>query len=164
MTILKVNNSFYEKFQYNVNSAIKDLQKEFGQQFSTSQSVREQHTSTTTVHKSELPDGVVFAYNKNDVQKTVRICHEHGCPIIPFGVGSSLEGHLNANFGGVSIDMNNLNNIIEVHPEDSTVTVQPGVTREQLNTYLRDTGLFFSYRSRCECVYWWHDIHKGVRD
>ncbi len=144
MTILDVkNSSFYLKFEYNTNSAVEALKKEFGQQFSVSKSVREQHTSTTTVHKPELPDGVVFAYNKEDVKKTVKICHEHGCPIIPFGVGSSLEGHLNANFGGISIDMNNLNNIIEVHPEDSTVVVQPGVTREQLNTHLRDTGLFF---------------------
>ncbi len=144
MTILDVrNNSFYSKFEYNINIAVEALKKEFGQQFSVSKSVREQHTSTTTVHKPELPDGVVFAYNKEDVKKTVKICHEHRCPIIPFGVGSSLEGHLNANFGGISIDMNNLNNIIEVHPEDSTVVVQPGVTREQLNTHLRDTGLFF---------------------
>ena len=144
MTILDTkNNSFYSKFEYDTNSAVAALKKDFGQQFSVSKSVREQHTSTTTIHKPELPDGVVFAYNKEDVQKTVKICHEHGCPIIPFGVGSSLEGHLNANFGGISIDMNNLNNIIEVHPEDSTVVVQPGVTREQLNTYLRDTGLFF---------------------
>ena len=144
MTILDVkNSSFYSKFEYNTNSAVEALKKEFGQQFSVSKSVREQHTSTTTVHKPELPDGVVFAYNKEDVKKTVKICHEYGCPIIPFGVGSSLEGHLNANFGGISIDMNNLNNIIEVHPEDSTVVVQPGVTREQLNTHLRDTGLFF---------------------
>ena len=144
MTILDVkNSSFYSKFEYNTNSAVEALKKEFGQQFSVSKSVREQHTSTTTVHKPELPDGVVFAYNKEDVKKTVKICHKHGCPIIPFGVGSSLEGHLNANFGGISIDMNNLNNIIEVHPEDSTVVVQPGVTREQLNTHLRDTGLFF---------------------
>ena len=144
MTILDINNnSFYNKFDYNVEKAVEALKKEFGQQFSISKSVREQHTSTTTVHTPELPDGVVFAYSKEDVQKTVKICHEHGCPIIPFGAGSSLEGHLNANFGGISIDMNNLNNIIEVHPEDSTVVVQPGVTREQLNTYLRDTGLFF---------------------
>ena len=61
MTILEVNNSFYEKFQYNVSSAISALEKEFGQQFSTSKSVREQHTTTTTVHERELPDGVVFA-------------------------------------------------------------------------------------------------------
>ena len=144
MTILDINNnSFYNQFEYNIENAVEALKKEFGQQFSISKSVREQHTSTTTVHTPELPDGVVFAYTKEDVQKTVKICHEYGCPIIPFGAGSSLEGHLNANFGGISIDMNNLNNIIEVHPEDSTVVVQPGVTREQLNTYLRDTGLFF---------------------
>ena len=144
MAILNVNdNSLYNSYDYKISSAVEALKEEFGQQFSTSTSVREQHTSTTTVHKSELPDCVVFAESKEDVQKIVKICNEHGCPIIPFGVGSSLEGHLNANFGGISIDMNNLNKIIEVHPEDSTVVVQPGVTREQLNTYLRDTGLFF---------------------
>jgi D-lactate dehydrogenase (cytochrome) len=137
------DNSLYDNQTYNISSAVEALKTHFGQQFSTSGSVREQHTSTTTAHKSELPDGVVFAENKEDVQKTVQICNEYGCPIIPFGVGSSLEGHLNATFGGISIDMNNLNKIIEVHPEDSTVIVQPGVTREQLNTYLRDTGLFF---------------------
>jgi len=146
VAILNVNdNSLYNSYEYKISSAVEALKKEFGQQFSTSASVREQHSSTTTVHKSELPDGVVFAESKEDVQKIVKICNEHGCPIIPFGAGSSLEGHLNATFGGVSIDMNNLNKIIEVHPEDSTVVVQPGVTREQLNTYLRDTGLFFSY-------------------
>ena len=144
MAILNVNdNSLYNSYEYKISSAVEALKKEFGQQFSTSASVREQHSSTTTVHKSELPDGVVFAESKEDVQKIVKICNEYGCPIIPFGAGSSLEGHLNATFGGVSIDMNNLNKIIEVHPEDSTVVVQPGVTREQLNTYLRDTGLFF---------------------
>ena len=74
MTILEVNNSFYEKFQYNIKNAVEALKKEFGQQFSTSVSVREQHTSTTTVHKPELPDGVVFAHSKEDVQKTVKIC------------------------------------------------------------------------------------------
>lgn len=137
------DNSLYDNQKYNITSAVEALKAHFGQQFSTSGSVREQHTSTTTAHKSELPDGVVFAENKGDVQKTVQICNEYGCPIIPFGVGSSLEGHLNATYGGISIDMNNLNEIIEVHPEDSTVIVQPGVTREQLNTYLRDTGLFF---------------------
>lgn len=70
MTILDVkNSSFYSKFEYNTNSAVEALKKEFGQQFSVSKSVREQHTSTTTVHKPELPDGVVFAYNKEDVKK-----------------------------------------------------------------------------------------------
>lgn len=144
MAILNVDdNSLYDNKKYNISSAVEALKSHFGQQFSISNSVREQHTSTTTAHKSELPDGVVFAENKEDVKKTVEICYEHGCPIIPFGVGSSLEGHLNATFGGISIDMNNLNKILKVYPEDATVVVQPGVTREQLNTYLRDTGLFF---------------------
>ncbi|MDC0227510.1 FAD-binding protein [Alphaproteobacteria bacterium] len=126
-----------------IKLCLEKLKNDFGQQFSSSKSILEQHTHTMTIHKSELPDGVVFAESKEDVQKVVKICHEFKCPIIPFGVGSSFEGHLNAPFGGISIDMNNMNKIIEVFPEDLLVVVEPGVTREQLNTHLRDTGLFF---------------------
>ena len=89
-----------------------------------------------TIHESELPNGVVFVETKEDVQKVVNICKEYKCPIIPFGVGSSFEGHLNAPFGGISIDMNNMNKILKVYQDDLLVVVQPGVTREQLNTYL----------------------------
>ena len=96
-----------------------------------------------TIHSSELPDGVLFASNKNDVSDAVKICNDFRCPIIPFGVGSSFEGHVNAPFGGLSIDLNNMNEILNVYQDDLLVTVQPGVTREQLNTHLRDTGLFF---------------------
>lgn len=96
-----------------------------------------------TIHESELPDGVLFASNKNDVSDAVKICNDFRCPIIPFGVGSSFEGHVNAPFGGLSIDLNNMNEILNVYQDDLLVTVQPGVTREQLNTHLRDTGLFF---------------------
>ena len=126
-----------------IKLCIKKIQEEFGQQFSSSKSILEQHTHTMTIHESELPNGVVFAESKEDVQKVVRICNEFKCPIIPFGVGSSFEGHLNAPYGGISIDMNNMNKILTVHQEDLLVVVQPGVTREQLNTHLRDTGLFF---------------------
>ena len=126
-----------------IKLCVKKIQEEFGQQFSSSKSILEQHTHTMTIHESELPNGVVFAENKEDVQKVVRICNEFKCPIIPFGVGSSFEGHLNAPYGGISIDMNNMNKILTVHQEDLLVVVQPGVTREQLNTHLRDTGLFF---------------------
>ena len=126
-----------------IKLCVKKIQEEFGQQFSSSKSILEQHTHTMTIHESELPNGVVFAESKEDVQKVVRICNEFKCPIIPFGVGSSFEGHLNAPFGGISIDMNNMNKILTVHQEDLLVVVQPGVTREQLNTHLRDTGLFF---------------------
>ena len=126
-----------------IKLCVKKIQEEFGQQFSSSKSILEQHTHTMTIHESELPNGVFFAESKEDVQKVVRICNEFKCPIIPFGVGSSFEGHLNAPYGGISIDMNNMNKILTVHQEDLLVVVQPGVTREQLNTHLRDTGLFF---------------------
>ena len=127
----------------NIQDCISKIKEKYGQQFSESKSIREQHSHTMTIHESELPDGVLFASNKNDVSDTVKICNEFGCPIIPFGVGSSFEGHVNAPFGGLSIDLNNMNEILNVYQNDLLVTVQPGVTREQLNTHLRDTGLFF---------------------
>ena len=126
-----------------IKLCVDKIKDEFGQQFSNSKSILEQHTHTMTIHESELPDGVVFVETKEDVQKVVKICSEFKCPIIPFGVGSSFEGHINAPYGGISIDMNNMNKIINVYQEDLLVVVQPGVTREQLNTHLRDTGLFF---------------------
>ena len=127
----------------NVQECISKIKDKFGQQFSESKSIREQHSHTMTIHESELPDGVLFASNKNDVSDAVKICNDFRCPIIPFGVGSSFEGHVNAPFGGLSIDLNNMNEILNVYQDDLLVTVQPGVTREQLNTHLRDTGLFF---------------------
>ena len=127
----------------NVQECISKIKDKFGQQFSDSKSIREQHSHTMTIHESELPDGVLFASNKNDVSDAVKICNDFRCPIIPFGVGSSFEGHVNAPFGGLSIDLNNMNEILNVYQDDLLVTVQPGVTREQLNTHLRDTGLFF---------------------
>ena len=127
----------------NIQECISKIKDKFGQQFSDSKSIREQHSHTMTIHDSELPDGVLFASNKNDVSDAVKICNDFRCPIIPFGVGSSFEGHVNAPFGGLSIDLNNMNEILNVYQDDLLVTVQPGVTREQLNTHLRDTGLFF---------------------
>ena len=126
-----------------IKLCVDKIKDEFGQQFSNNKSILEQHTHTMTIHESELPDGVVFVETKEDVQKVVKICNEYKCPIIPFGIGSSFEGHINAPYGGISIDMNNMNKIINVYQEDLLVVVQPGVTREQLNTHLRDTGLFF---------------------
>jgi len=127
----------------NIELCVQEIKEEFGQQFSNSKSILEQHTHTMTIHESELPDGVVFVESKEDVQKVVKICKKYKCPIIPFGIGSSFEGHLNAPYGGISIDMNNMNKILKVYQDDLLVVVQPGVTREQLNTHLRDTGLFF---------------------
>lgn len=119
------------------------LREAFGDSFQTGRSFLEQHTHTTTYLTSQLPDGVVFVESSADVQKVVRICAAHRVPVVPFGTGSSLEGQLNAANGGISIDFSRMNRILAVNTEDLDVVVEPGVTREQLNTWLRDTGLFF---------------------
>ena len=119
------------------------LKQSFGERFQTGQSIREQHAHTTTYLPAQLPDGVVFVETSDDVQAVVRTCAEHKVPVVPFGTGSSLEGQVNAAAGGISIDFSRMNRILEVNAEDLDCTVEPGVTREQLNEYLRDTGLFF---------------------
>ncbi len=119
------------------------LKQRFGDRLHTGQSMREQHAHTLTYLPVQAPDAVVFAHNAQDVQWIVEVCAEHGCPIIPYGAGSSLEGQLNAPDGGVSIDLSAMDQVLELHPEDLTVTVQPGITRKALNAQLRDTGLFF---------------------
>jgi FAD/FMN-containing dehydrogenase len=119
------------------------LKQTLGEKLQTGQSFREQHAHTTTYLTSQLPDGVVFVENADDVKVVVKACAQYKVPVIPFGTGSSLEGQINAPHGGISIDFSRMNRIISVNAEDLDVTVEPGVTREQLNTYLRDTGLFF---------------------
>ena len=126
-----------------INNAIIQLKERFGEQVSTSEAVCSHHSHTTTRIPQQLPDAVMFAKNTQDVSETVRICYENDCPVIAFGIGSSLEGHVNAPHGGVCIDMNGLDQVLEVNNEDLDVIIQPGVTREALNEYLRDTGLFF---------------------
>src|SRR5690606_26326932 len=90
-----------------------------------------------------LPDGVVFALSTEDVAWVARHCHKHKVALIPYGVGSSLEGHLLAIEGGISLDLSGMNQLVSVNPEDFTATVQAGVTRKQLNDEIRNTGLFF---------------------
>lgn len=120
------------------------LRERFDARFSVAMAVREQHgrdeSAFTTVPP---PAGVVFAESTQDVRDAVKLCAAHKTPVIPFGVGSSLEGHLLAVQGGISIDVSRMNQVLSVNAEDLTVTVQPGVTRKQLNDEIRDTGLFF---------------------
>ena len=115
----------------------------FGNRLVTSTAVREQHANTFTWIPNQPPDAVVYPHSTEDVQQIVRICGAHGVPIIPFGVGSSLEGHVNAPQGGVSIDFRDMNKVLKVHAEDLDCVVQPGITRKALNENLRDSGLFF---------------------
>ena len=126
-----------------LSAAIADLAAAFGNRVVTSQAVREQHANTITWLPNEPPDAVVFPQSTADVQQIVRICAKHGVPIIPFGAGSSLEGHVNAPRGGVSVDFRDMNKVLAVHAEDLDCVVQPGITRKTLNAHLRDLGLFF---------------------
>lgn len=119
------------------------LTQAFGERCVRSEAVRRQHGHTTTWLKNQPPDAVVFAETTQEVAEIVRTCAVHKVPVIPFGSGSSLEGHLNAPEGGISIDVSAMNKILAVNPEDLDCKVQAGVTRKQLNTHLRDTGLFF---------------------
>jgi D-lactate dehydrogenase (cytochrome) len=124
-------------------TALAALAEQFGDRLSTALAVREQHANTTTWVANQPPDAVVFPRSTADVQAIVRICAAHRLPVIPFGAGTSLEGQVNAPFGGVSIDFRDMNRVLAVHAQDLDCVVEPGATRKELNTYLRDQGLFF---------------------
>jgi D-lactate dehydrogenase (cytochrome) len=126
-----------------VAKAVAALAAAFGDRVATSQAVREQHGNTLTWIANEPPDAVVFPQTAAQVQQIVRICAEHDVPVIPYGTGTSLEGHVNAPFGGVTIAMRDMNKIVAVHAQDLDCVVEPGITRKQLNEHLRDRGLFF---------------------
>jgi D-lactate dehydrogenase (cytochrome) len=126
-----------------IAAAIAALTAAFGNRVVTSQSVREQHGNTLTWVPNQPPDAVVYPQNTGDVQTIVRICAANRAPVIPFGVGTSLEGHINAPLGGVSIDFRDMNKVLVVHAEDLDCVVEPGITRKALNEHLRDQGLFF---------------------
>ena len=119
------------------------LQQRFGDRCSTAMAVREQHGRDESPFDAPPPEVVVFCESTEDVADVVKLADQYAVPVIPFGVGSSLEGHLLAVQGGVSIDLGRMNKVIAVQPEDLTVTVQAGVTRMQLNNEIRHTGLFF---------------------
>ena len=119
------------------------LHQRFGERCSTAQSVREQHGRDESPFDVPPPDAVVFCESTADVTAVVALANAHGVPVIPYGVGSSLEGHLLAVQGGVSVDLSRMNKVLRVDADDLTVTVQAGVTRKQVNREIKDTGLFF---------------------
>ncbi len=119
------------------------LRELLGERFSTSPAVRDHHGRDDSAFPPAPPDAVAFPESTDEVAAVVKRCAEHGVPMIPFGVGTSLEGHVLAIRGGVTIDLSRMNRVLDVHPDDLDATVEAGVTRMQLNAALRDTGLFF---------------------
>ncbi len=121
-------------------SALKAL---LGDRLSTSPSILERHGSDLSYHKPAPPDAVAFARSLDEVVNIVKICAANGTPIIPYGTGTSLEGHVMASEGGVSLDVTQMDAVLKVNVEDMDAVVQPGVTRKSLNAHIHDTGLFF---------------------
>lgn len=119
------------------------LRQTFGDRLQTGAAIRQQHGHTTTWIENQPPDAVVFPHSTEEVADIVRVCAEHRVPVIGYGTGTSLEGHVNAPAGGICVDFTQMDRILAVHAEDLDCVVQPGVTREQLNAHLRDQGLFF---------------------
>lgn len=124
-------------------SALADLRERFGDRVATGEGVLGAHANTVTGIAPQLPDGVVWPETTGDVCAIVSIAGKHRVPLIPFGAGTSLEGHVNAPFGGISVDLSRMTRVIAVSPDDLDCTVEAGVTRLMLNAYLRDTGLMF---------------------
>jgi D-lactate dehydrogenase (cytochrome) len=126
-----------------VDAAISAVRELIGERLSTAQAVREQHSRGEDQTPPTLPDAVAFVETTEEVSRILALCHQHGVPLVPFGAGTSLEGHVNPVRRGISLDLSRMTAILEVNPEDMDCLIEPGVTRQQLNDYLRDQGMFF---------------------
>jgi D-lactate dehydrogenase (cytochrome) len=123
--------------------AILEIKEFLGDRLSTSAAVRTQHGKDLTWDPGAAPDAVAFVETTGEVQKLVKIALKYEVPVIAYGTGTSLEGHISAPFGGVTVDLSRMNKVLEVNPEDLDARVEAGVTRKQLNSYLKEYGLFF---------------------
>jgi D-lactate dehydrogenase (cytochrome) len=132
-----------ETNQDRLAGVVSDLQDLLGDRLQLGAAVRDAHGHDESWHETQAPDAVAFASSTEDVAQIVKICAAAQVPVIAFGTGTSLEGQVSAVHGGVTVDLSQMNDVLEVHAADLDCRVQPGVTRQQLNTYLRDTGLFF---------------------
>ena len=136
-------NSWNPWYHYDRFVVIEALRAVLGDRVSTSESVREHHSHGESWHEPGLPDAVVFPQSTQEVSDIVKVCAKHRRPIVPFGMGSSLEGHVNAIHGGVSIDLTRMTRVLRLSPEDLDITVEAGLTRLKLDAHLKNTGLMF---------------------
>ncbi len=130
-------------FAHADDGVVGELEALLGDRVSVSQSVREHHSHGEDYFDPAPPDAVCFPVSIEEVSAIVKICAANKIPVIPYGTGTSVEGHVTAPHGGVCLSLAQMNNVLEVHAEDLDVRVQAGVTRKQLNEHLKDTGLFF---------------------
>lgn len=128
----------------NIRTAISILRQRFGDRLQTGEAIRRQHANTLTWIPNQPPDAVVWVESTEDVAEIVRVAATHRVPIIPYGAGTSLEGHINAPHGGVSVDFTRMDRVLHVNERDLDCVVEPGISRKRLNDYLRDMGLFFA--------------------
>ena len=127
----------------NIQTAVAILKQRFGERLQTGEAIRRQHANNLTWLVNQPPDAVVWVERTEEVAEIVRLASEHRVPIIPYGAGTSLEGHINAPRGGISLDFARMNKVLQVNERDLDCVVQAGVSRKQINDYLRDMGLFF---------------------
>src|ERR1041384_3487304 len=126
-----------------VTQAVVEVKAILGDRLSTAQAVREQHGKDQTWAPGAPPDAVAFVKSTEEVQRIVAVCSQYETPVIAYGTGTSLEGHFTAPYGGISVDLSGMNQVLEVNAEDLDARVEAGVTRKALNVHLRDKGLFF---------------------
>ena len=126
-----------------IATAIGILKQRFGDRLQTGEALRRQHANTLTWIENQPPDAVLFVDDGEEVREVVSIAAAHRVPLIPFGAGTSLEGHVNAPAGGISLDFSRMDRLLHVNERDLDCVVEPGISRAGLNAQLRDTGLFF---------------------
>jgi D-lactate dehydrogenase (cytochrome) len=135
-----------------VDSVIAAARAFLGERMSTNAALREQHAKGEDSTVPTLPDAVAFVEATGEVSRLVALCHQHEVPVVPFGAGTSLEGHVNPVRGGISLDLSRMDTILEVNPQDMDCLIEPGVTRHQLNEHLRDQGMFFPVDPGSHCT------------
>ncbi len=135
-----------------VDAVISAAREFLGDRLSLNATIREQHAKGEDNTTPTLPDAVAFVETTEEVSRLVKLCHQHEVPVVPFGAGTSLEGHVNPVRGGISLDLSRMTGVLEVNADDMDCLVEPGVTRQQLNEYLRDQGMFFPVDPGSHCT------------
>ena len=134
-----------------IEQVIATIRGFLGERLSTAQAMREQHSRGEDTTPPTLPDAVAFVQTTDEVSRLMALCHQHGVPVVPFGAGTSLEGHVNPVRGGISLDLSQMTAVLELNAEDMDCLIEPGVTRQALNDFLRAEGLFFPVDPGSHC-------------